>query len=170
MQPDIDLQIQVVIKALREVVLPAVDVENKPAVEQLQLSLHILTTTTRLLPLRRRVVRAQLRETIEMATAILALVPEPDLAAVPALAKAVAVADEALHDVDRDTAALFTVVATLNAAISEAVTDLQGTDCYRQVARQVVRLSERQIKKSRAWCFDNGLETEVTLAALAELV
>src|SRR3546814_17934705 len=64
MIPDLDLQLQVVIKALKDTVMPAVDPAHRMAIEQLGLSIATLSMVRERLPL------AGLREWQDLANAI----------------------------------------------------------------------------------------------------
>src|SRR3546814_11599500 len=64
MIPDLDLQLQVVIKALKDTVMPAVDPAHRMAIEQLGLSIATLSMVRERLPL------AGLREWQDLAHAI----------------------------------------------------------------------------------------------------
>src|SRR3546814_15487978 len=64
MIPDLDLQLQVVIKALKDTVMPAVDPAHRMAIEQLGLSLETLSMVRERLPL------AGLREWQDLANAL----------------------------------------------------------------------------------------------------
>ena len=57
MVPDIDLQLQVAIKALSDAIAPAVDPDDKMATEQLQLVIATLTMARERLPVERRMGR-----------------------------------------------------------------------------------------------------------------
>src|SRR3546814_19527781 len=65
MIPDLDLQLQVVIKALKDTVMPAVDPAHRMAIEQLGLSIATISLVRARLPL------AGLREWPDLANAIL---------------------------------------------------------------------------------------------------
>ena len=70
MVPDLDLQLQVSMKALTDTVMPAVDQTNKMAVEQLHLVLGTLNMVRQRMPAARRFTRRLLEDAIAMATAL----------------------------------------------------------------------------------------------------
>src|SRR3546814_17918669 len=92
MIPDLDLQLQVVIKALKDTVMPAVDPAHRMAIEQLGLSIATLSMVRERLPL------AGLRAWQDLATAIAP--GRATVLAVPSLALAQANGDRAAFLVD----------------------------------------------------------------------
>ena len=67
MIPDFELQLAVTIKALRDVVLPAVDPANGAAVEQAQLALATLGMISAHLPYREKLANTELANALAMA-------------------------------------------------------------------------------------------------------
>jgi len=72
MIPDADLQLSVVIKALRDVVAQAVDPGNRVAAEQLQLSIATLGLLKARLPLLHQCARRELANAISLGEALAA--------------------------------------------------------------------------------------------------
>ena len=71
MKPDIDLQLQVVQKALTDIISPAIDPDNQPANEQVQLCLHMLAIVRSRMPFQRRFVRSELKNNLALLGSIL---------------------------------------------------------------------------------------------------
>jgi hypothetical protein len=150
MVPDIDLQLRVVIKALRDVVAPAVDPDNRLAVEQLHLSLATLGLIEARLPLAGRRVRAELANAIVLAEA----------ADASGLAGPLAAAKAALEDPHADAHQIDSHKSRLLAAVSALVDtapDGTGADA---LARAVVSASKPQFDLIRAWCLPAGFEPD----------
>lgn len=151
MVPDIDLQLRVVIKALRDVVAPAIDPGNRLAAEQLHLSIATLGMVEARLPLAGRRVRAELANAIAMAEA----------ADAAALAAPLSEARAALEnpradgrDLEMHKARLLTAVSTL---IDDVPEDGARTD---SLARAVIAASKPQFDLIRAWCLPAGFEPD----------
>ena len=150
MVPDAELQLDVALKALREVVLPAVDPANGVAIEQLHLAMMTIGLVRERLPLRHRRARQELRNALDMAERLAALGAGGE--AVASLADA---ARGLLADPAADEAALSTVRCALLAAL-EAVVAASGGDVA--IARAVVAASKAQTDLARAWCLPAGFE------------
>jgi hypothetical protein len=151
MVPDIDLQLRVVIKALRDVVLPAVDSGNRLAVEQLHLSIATLGMVEARLPLAGRRVRAELANAIALAEA----------ADAAALAAPLFAAKAALEDPRADGRDLEMHKARLLTGVSTLVDEAPGNGARADsLARAVVAASKPQFDLIRAWCLPAGFEPD----------
>lgn len=150
MVPDSELQLAVVIKALRDVVAPAVDPANKLAMEQLHLSLATLGLVQKGLPLAHARARRELSNAIDLAGAVSAAGGVVDAAA----------ARGALADAAADEAALDDARRTLLSAVEQAVAASAGAANERAVARAVIAASKPQCDLARAWCAGSGFEVE----------
>lgn len=156
MIPDSDLQLRVVIKALGEVVAPAIDATNRVALEQLQLSLATLRMLHTRLPLERRRVRKELVHAIDLAAATAHALGES-----PAnLSTALDTARIALQDVNCDTSRLDTLRCDLFSAISACVDELEEPALRRRIGQVVVAACEPAIELARAWCAPSGFEAD----------
>ncbi len=160
MQPDIDLQLEVTLRALQNVVAPAIDSTDKPALEQLQLSIRCLTAAKSLLKPRHRLVRAELTDSVTMAMQVRDITQQSGEAIVDKLSQAISRCESALNDANCDTEALLLRSNEIRQTISEAVNTFQHTEHYEQITRYLVVASKQQIDKLRAWCFDCGLEDQ----------
>jgi hypothetical protein len=151
MVPDIDLQLRVVIRALRDVVLPAVDSGNRPALEQLHLSIATLVMAEARLPLAGGRLRAELANAIALAEA----------ADAAALAAPLSTAKAVLEDPRADTRDLEIHKARLLTAVSTLVDDAPGDGARADsLARAVVATSKPQFDLIRAWCLPAGFEPD----------
>lgn len=156
MIPDSDLQLRVVIKALSEVIAPAIDATDHVALEQLQLSIVTLRMLHNRLPLERRRVRKELTHALELATATAHALGERSTR----LRAPLETARTALQDVDCDTANLDALRCALLSAVSACVDELEEPALRRRIAQAVVAASEPAIELARAWCVPSGFEAD----------
>lgn len=152
MVPDIDLQLQTVIRALSEVVAPAVSPQNQPAIEQLHLSIATLKLLKERVPLEHARARVELTQAIALAEAMQAA------DGTRAMDAAVADSRQALADpaagatqLDERRRALLALAEAAVAAAEPAARD--------KIARAVVAASRAQLDLARAWCLPAGFET-----------
>ena len=150
MVPDIDLQLRVVLKALRDVVAPAIDPANRLAVEQLHLSIATLGMVQARLPLAGARVRAELANAIALAEA----------AGGAGFGSLVAAAKAALDDPRCNADALGAQKTQLLAAVSGLVEDAPDGDSADVLARAIVSASRPQFDLIRAWCLSAGFEPD----------
>jgi hypothetical protein len=148
MVPDIDLQLQVVIKALESSILPALDAANPQAAEQCQLALATLAFVRQRLPLHRRLVRKELADNLALAQS---LCGAHDFTASTDCARS------ALEDAELDSAELAEVNATLLAELSAAVEASAGD---REVAQRVIAAYKDRGERARAWFLPAGFELD----------
>jgi hypothetical protein len=158
MVPDLDLQLQVTIKALTDNVMPAVDPANKMAVEQLHLTVATLTMVRSRLPIARRFTRRSLEDDIAMLDSLHGLMPVADTAQADALANATARARTLLADPEADTNALEdyrTILAEITVSI---IRELQSGPAAAAVESLILDATRRSIERRRAWCLPSGFE------------
>ncbi|MFT4585421.1 MAG: hypothetical protein ACI915_004297 [Gammaproteobacteria bacterium] len=151
MVPDTDLQLKVVIKALETTIAPALDPLDPLAAEQCQLAVATLSFIRSHLPLRRRLVRAELADNLALAGQLCASTRAGTLE------PAIATASTALDDPDLDTTELVTVNADLLDALATVI-DTSG--CDREVARAVVAGWKDHARRGRAWTVSAGFELD----------
>ncbi|MGD9662343.1 MAG: hypothetical protein AB7U63_13825 [Porticoccaceae bacterium] len=163
MQPDLNSQLLVAINTLKKVVQPAVAIDNKPAQEQLMLTIKTLEASRERLRHRRRYIRQQLILTINMAKTILALLTQHQPELKQQLAKNLAEAIASYNDIDADCETLMIWGSVLTENLSQLVTAYKGTPAYDAIAKVLIVDSEPLIALGRRWCSDNGLETEHSL-------
>jgi hypothetical protein len=151
--PDADLQLRVVIKALRDVVAPAVDTANRPAIEQLQLSIATLGLLKARLPLLHQCARRELANAIWLAEAVgtVAVAAETVDAALTQARAALKAAD--LGSVD-----LEACKTRLLEAVCSEIERCRADAVDREMARAVIAASKGQFDLARAWCLPAGFE------------
>ncbi len=173
MQLRSDIQIATLIRALKDVVMPAIDPGNRLAVEQGQLMLGMLNLMQQQLPMQFRFDRDELRRLVGTAQELEALCAgEPtvreDVQSLTALRRAAA---ECLAACGVDPAALHGDVMRLRQAIGSLVTavgDAGSTELLGKVERQVLDLSREQLLRDRSLLAPQGWEPG--LPAIGELL
>lgn len=164
MIPDIDLQLQIVLKSLSDIVAPAVDTTDKVASEQLQLVIATLKMVRDHVPLERRMVRRLLGDEIALADRIAATgVADRDLV------DAVAVARDALGDPECDTVDLDHVRSVLTSRTVSviAAAGARGVD---SLAQAVIGGTKVPLDRLRAWCLPSGFEPDPAQVAALQSV
>ncbi len=154
MVPDIDLQLQAVIKALTDTVMPAIDPANKMAVEQAGLAVATLSMARNRLPLVRRLARHGLQMAIAMAEELVAAIPT----AAAGLAAPLAAGREALQDPAHDTAAIDAVQRALNDAIGALIDDSSNAPHIAAIEAIIIRRGKLATDLGRAWTMPSGFE------------
>lgn len=165
MQMRPEIQIASIIKAMKEVVMPAIDPANRPAVEQSQLIIGLLSLLSSQLPVQ---FRFDLDELARLATSAAALnelaAGEPGIRA--AAEKLSACQTRAADIVGRCTvepADLTASVRELRAAISETIRSLAGTanlDAQLQAEKIVLDMSREQLLRDRSLMKLQGWEAD----------
>lgn len=160
MVPDLDLQLQVAIKALRDAVAPAVDPGNRAAVEQLNLTIATLGMVRERLPLAHRLARRRLADALALADALIAAAAVDPGLRVAALADEVAGGRAALASPETDTAMLEGSYDRVNQATVALIAAAQGGPARAAIDRAVWQGSAPVIETSRAWCLPAGFEPD----------
>lgn len=153
MVPDIDLQLEVVGAALRNVVAQA-DSGGGLSLEQLNLSIVTLNQARSLMPARVEIARRELDVSIRMAEAVAEKIPDAGLGGPIAGASAVR------NDVHAGPERIDAARDDLNAAIGALVADLPSDDTGREVMRIMLRHSREALDIARACCLSAGFETD----------
>ena len=151
MVPDTDLQLKVALKALREVVMPAVDPANGVALEQLHLAIVTVDLVRTRLPLRHARIRQELRNARNLADSVQAAGGEGGLA------ELVATADALLLDPEATEASLDATRLGILSAVEDAVAASNGD---RAIARAVIAGMRPQTDLARAWCLPAGFDVD----------
>lgn len=154
MVPDIDLQLQVSIKALCDAVSPAVDPADKIATEQLQLVIATLTMARERLPVERRMVRRLLEDDIALARRIAAVVTDDGF-----LSGSIADAQTALADPELGTSELAAIRSELTKNSASMIV-AAGQDGISVLAPIVVDGSRASLARLRSWCEPSGFEPD----------
>jgi len=153
MVPDIDLQLRVVMKALRDVVAPALDPNNRLAAEQLGLSLATLGMVQARLPLLQEATRRELANAIDVAKAAAE-------AGASGLDAALGAGRATLSDPGASAAALTARKRALLDATSAALNRDESPVTRRAIDRAVLSASKAQCDLARAWCLSAGFEPD----------
>lgn len=151
-----DLQLQAAIRALVEVIAPAVDTGNAVAVEQTQIVIGMLQLMAARLPLRYRYDCDELARLVALCRALEAhddgRLAQASAAGADVLARAQATPQELL-------AAIRNLRELSGAVVSEVFRD--GDDATRAyVSKQVLAHAEQQLLRERAWFAPQGWELQ----------
>lgn len=154
------IQIQSVIKALREVVIPAIDPKNKLALEQAQLSIGLLALMAQQLPVQFQFDCDELGRLVAYADALCACAPG---AAADALAAETLTAARTLQaaqatptDIEQAVRALREKSGALISAVFA-----QGDDAIQaKVSALTLAMSEHQLLRERAMVLMQGWEAD----------
>lgn len=158
-----DVALRAMIKSLSDVVLPAVDPTNKLALEQLQVSIGLLSLMEQRLPLSFRFDCDELRRLLGFAAELSQVASAGGLApdALRDLEAAAADGAEVLQRAQADPAEVLAAVRALRAAgsglVSVAYPALAGAD-RAALERCVLTMSEAQLLRDRAWVLPQGWE------------
>lgn len=152
MVPDINLQLGVAIKALRDVIIPAIDPANGVAIEQAQLTLATLAMAREHLPFQERLVRTELANAIAIGEAVAdAQGNEGDLAEPLAIARGFLESPQC--DVGGCDAARLDLLAAVERTVSEA-----SHERFASVSRAYLRAASAQFALQRKWCAGAGFD------------
>jgi len=149
MQMRPDIQIQSAIKALTDVVLPAIDPTNKLAQEQIALTIGLLSVMRQQLPLQFRFDRDELNRLLTF-VASLEAAGEADACLAAQIEKARDVFDRALADPQE----LVDAVRALREATGAVITNTYKSNDRERIApleRAVLAMSSEQLLRERAW-------------------
>lgn len=159
------LQIQSMIKAMKDVVLPAVDPEHKMAVEQASLVIAMLGLMAKHLPLAYRYDHDELSRYValagELSRALHGGAVTKDAA--QALEAGASNGAEILDRARAEPAELETAIIELRAEVSAAVLGVNqdGDEVSRaRVRRLVMDAAKEQLDRERAWLIDMGFEPD----------
>jgi hypothetical protein len=160
-----EIQIQSMIKAMTDVVLPAVDTGNQLAQEQARLIIGMLSLMAVQLPLQFRFDRDELHRLLDCAAALRGLASEDTgLAAVAEDLAAAHRRGRTIFEESRvDPADLTAAVRALRAAVSELVRAAETIDDPALVAgveRIVLDLSREQLLRDRSLLLPQGWELD----------
>lgn len=156
MNPDLDLRLKSVMKALAEVILPALPPEQRMARDQANLALGHLALLAEQWPYALRYELESLDECLELASALAPQVRDPSLAA--ALTDSVARAERLARD---DYAAVGAALHAVKAAIDRALADGEGeASLSAAVLAAVLRYNARRAPRERSWHRASGLDPD----------
>jgi hypothetical protein len=153
-----DAQLQVVLRALQDVVAPALTGAEKHVIEQLQLSIVTLSYVKKRLPDARRYFRMELSSYVALSESAVAI---SEGHAQPLLAKLtgdIAAGNAELQRPEADIEEYRAVTMRLRerlAALSNAVV---GTRCKETLDRMILEKSGDLLMQNRLWCAPFGFE------------
>lgn len=152
-----DIQLQVVLRALSDVVAPALGGAEKHVIEQFHLSLATLQFLKTRMPDQRRFQRMELRAYMELATGVADIAddaPTSDLRA------RVALAQEVLDDPEKDIADFEAANRGLREAITALSNAVTGTPSQKAVNALILERHGAIADQARVWCLPFGFELE----------
>lgn len=165
MQLRSDIQLKSMIKALKDVILPAIDPANRLAVEQAQLVTGMLGLMQHQLPLQYRFDRDELRRLVDMLHGLKVVCDlDPALESLPAkyeglITESRAVLDGSAVDPER----LYEAVRRLREVVGEVVSfaNEHAAEAARQrIEHEVLELSREQLLRDRALVAPQGWEPD----------
>lgn len=158
MIPDIEVQLQVIIKSLKDNIVPAIDSENELAQQQIQLSLAALDITLGNLPLVHCAIRRDLQSHSKIAGQLIELLV--DRASKDSLTAAMNAANEALENPEKGFIQLQQQARLLRDVIGTAITVNSMGDQAEAVEKLVLDTSETTLMLGRAWNKPMGFEPD----------
>lgn len=158
MIPDIELQLQVVIKSLKDNVLPAVDGDNELAQQQIQLSLATLQIVSDHLPLVHLALRQDLLLHTEMAEKLLAICTDKE--SVSSLPVAIKTAKSITTDPSQGFVQLQQQSRVLREVIGQVIANNADSDNVAEIEKIVFAISASTLSLSRAWAKPLGFEPD----------
>ena len=162
MQLRSDIQLRSIIKALSDVVRPAIDPANGPAAEQLHIAIGLLTLMEERLPLQFAFDCDELQRLGSFATDLRALAHEQTGDAIGEVNGAAAAGADVLARAKADPAEVLAAVRRLRSACSEATTALRQITGVNQDALRdcVLAYSREQLLRDRSWLKSQGWESD----------
>jgi len=154
MNQDFETQLQVVQRALGEVVLPALGNAEKHVIEQLHLSLAAIGFMQQRVPLARRYYRGTLQRYLAMAAATCGLLQ----AGAKSLEGLSAQSKSVLDDPAASDAGLRAATEALRAGIAALVEASENTPQESKLDALVMEHSEAILLADRSWCIPLGFE------------
>jgi len=165
MQMRPEIQIKSVLKAMVDVVIPALDPDNQLAQEQIKLCMGLLDLLSRQLPLQFRFDCDELARLRSMGEELLPLADPHavDAAARKALTDALEVSGDVLRRAKADPSEVVSSVRALRAATGELVKQACATGQRSDTARLenlVLEHSREQLLRDRTWLLPQGWERD----------
>jgi hypothetical protein len=166
------LQIQTIIKAMTEDVIPALDRTNQLAMQSAQLTVGMLALMAQHLPLEYRYDCDELARLIECAKALIVQLPSGTAAA--QLKEAGNIGDEVLSRARAEPEEIVHAVRRLRTASAKAIASVyEGGDSAAKevVAKTVLSMSKQQLLRDRSWLLLQGWEPNPkSVPAIADLL
>ncbi len=175
MQLRADIQLQTAIRALREVVAPAVDGSNALAVEQLQIVIGMLQLMATRLPLQASYDRDELSRLLEFSTALMAALDDDRYTDITTtLRDTSGEGAELLARAQVDPAEVLRVIRDLRTHSGALITAVyhDGHDAERVcITALTLAQADAQLLRERSWVLPMGWESEPeSLPAIEDLL
>lgn len=154
---DFDSQLQVSLRALEDVVAPALAGAEKHAVEQLMLAVVTIGFVKTRLPEARRFYRLELRNWMRLACEVAAIAETESLAAT------IDAAETILNDPEKDLADFETASRHLRDAVTAASADAVGSAHQQRLETAILDKHGEMLAQSRLWCLPFGFELQPEL-------
>lgn len=164
MTPDIDLQLVVVLRALKGIIWDSVPNENISARENLRMSIATLEFVLQRHSFQAWRAAVELRYAIDLAEKVAAIAADPELN--EALGAAKLVVDETWDDaksLDRHR-------TRLSSTVCDSVERARDQTMKRKIAEAIILASKGQLDLARAWCLPAGFEADPKLVPSLEEV
>jgi hypothetical protein len=161
MQMRPDIQIQSMIKALTDVVLPAVDADNKLAHEQTRLVIGLLGVMSKQIPLQFQFDCDELSRLLDFATEL----QRASGAEQPELAQHQEKGSQVLDRAKADPAEVVNAVRALRTSTGAVISDVfRGADTQVQdrVQKTVLAMTSAQLLRERSWLLSQGWEPDAS--------
>ena len=159
-----EIQIQSMIKAMIDVVLPSVDAENKLAIEQSHLIIGTLQLVAKRLPIAYRYDRDELERYVALSKALVSqLDPVPGSTSTGELAKLVVRGNDVLERARAEPSELESTTFDLRASVGSLIaeTRAKGTPEAKAIVRNLVLdASKKELERERALVVDIGFEPD----------
>jgi len=159
-----EFQIQVMIKAMEDVVIPSVDTTEPMALEQAKLVLSSLRVLKDRLPLWYRYNRDELQRYLDLSRSILAAISASDDTG-KELADVLAYGNRILDQAGTEPKELEDAIAACRSSIVNIMDAMErnGTSLIQsEVGRLVLSASKTQLDRERAWLIPFGFESDAS--------
>lgn len=153
-----DVQLQVALRALGEVVAPALQGAEKHVAEQLHLAMATLSFIRTRLPEARRYYRMELSSYMELATAAAELAQPCLPAESEDLVQIVSSGKAMLDDPEADIADYEAITRDLRERITQISSHAVGTPCHEALDHMILDRGGELLMQYRQWCAPFGLE------------
>ena len=159
-----ELQLQSMIKAMSDIVLPAVDADNRLAQEQARLVIATLNLVAKRLPIAYRYDRDELERYVSLSQDLLAAVGTTAAGAAVAQLQALSASGaDVLERARAEPAELETTVFALRAAVGELIQETRAAAdprCQAAVRSLVLAAAKQELDRERALVVDIGFEAD----------
>jgi hypothetical protein len=166
-----DTQLQVALRALNDVIGPALKGSESHVLEQFQLVMATLAFAQQRLPYTRRFYRKELRYFIDYAQEVAALVADHDSESAQALLATSQIGSNELHRPEAEAEDYLIVTRGLREGVSAAVTRSSGKAHEEQLDRLITRKLQELLPQQRSWFVPFGLDpTPQDLPGIADIL